>query len=188
MNAKDVANIPAKVAAAKAVATTNEDRYWIARLELKASVDANDKAGLATAVDSLAATGLASHADLGSLYSVVGGNAFDAKQYDAAAAAFEREAALDPNNANALVNLAVARSAGGHKPEAVSALQQAIQASNAAGKKADEKVYRQAVGIAYEGELAERRRSQSELGDGLPQPRELAQCHCNLSEPDAPRR
>ena len=153
VNAKDTANIPAKVAAAKAVATTNEDRYWIARLELKASVDANDNAGLAAAVDSLAATGLASHTDLGSLYSAVGGNAFDAKQYDAAAKAFEREVALDPSNATALVNLAVARSAGGHKPEALSALQQAIQASNAAGKKADEKVYRQAVGIAYEANL-----------------------------------
>src|SRR3954464_9344932 len=37
VNAKEVGNIPAKVAAAKAVAKTNDDRYAIGRLELNAA-------------------------------------------------------------------------------------------------------------------------------------------------------
>jgi tetratricopeptide (TPR) repeat protein len=153
VNAKDVANIPAKLAAAQAAATTKEDRYWIARMQLKAAVDQNDNAAAAAAIDAVAATGLASPADLGGLYSALGGTEFNAKQYDQAAAAFQKQIALDPTNTAAMVNLALSRSAAGHKPEAVAALQQAIQSSSAGGKKADEDVYRQAVSIAYEANL-----------------------------------
>lgn len=153
VNAKDTANIPAKLAAAQAVATTKEDHYWIARMQLKAAVDSNDNAGAGTAIDAIAATGLMSKTDLASLYSGLGGTAFNAKQYDAAAAAFQHQIALDPTDTTAIVNLAQSRVAGGHKAEGLAALQQAIQASNAGGKKVSEDVYKQAVGIAYEGNM-----------------------------------
>src|SRR4051794_3019144 len=58
VNANDVANIPAKVAAAQAVASTNADRYWIAQLQLKAAAKANNVAAEAAAIDALAASGL----------------------------------------------------------------------------------------------------------------------------------
>src|SRR5689334_15191859 len=37
VNANDVANIPAKIAAAQAVATTKEDKYLLGQMELKAA-------------------------------------------------------------------------------------------------------------------------------------------------------
>ena len=44
VNANDTANIPAKVAAAQAVASTKDDKYIIAQLQLKAAYAANDDA------------------------------------------------------------------------------------------------------------------------------------------------
>jgi tetratricopeptide (TPR) repeat protein len=153
VNAKDVATIPAKLAAAQAVATTKEDHYWIARMQLKAAADSKDNAAAASAIDAIAATGLMPASDVADLYSALGGSAFNAKQYDAAAKAFEHQIALDPNNATAMVNLAATRSAAGDKSQALSALQRAIKASTATGKKLDENVYQQAVGMAYEAKL-----------------------------------
>lgn len=153
VNAKDTANIPAKLAAAKAVAQTKEDRYWIARLELNAAANSNNVQAAAGAIDTIAATGLMSQAELGSLYGALAGSEFSAKQYDAAAAAFQHQLALDPNNTSAMVNLALSQANAGHKAEAVSALQRAIKASTAAGTKPDERLYRQAVSLAYEAKL-----------------------------------
>ena len=153
VNAKDVANIPAKLAAAQAVATTKEDHYWIARMQLKAAVDQNNNAAAAAALDAIAATGLSAPAELGSFYSVIGGNEFNAKNYAAAATAFQHQLALDPTNSAAMVNLALTQAAGGNKAEAVGELQKAILTSTAAGKKPDEDVYRQAVSIAYAANL-----------------------------------
>src|SRR6476620_9278489 len=57
VNANDTANISAKLAAAQAAASTKDDRYIIAQLQLKAAYAANDDAALANAVDALAASG-----------------------------------------------------------------------------------------------------------------------------------
>src|SRR4051812_30420654 len=42
----DFAGVPAKVAAAQAVASTKEDRYLIGQLQLKAALAAKDNAGM----------------------------------------------------------------------------------------------------------------------------------------------
>src|SRR6478609_4095938 len=52
----DVANIPAKMAAAQAVATTKEDKYFLGRLKLQAALAAKDNAGMAAAVDLIASS------------------------------------------------------------------------------------------------------------------------------------
>ncbi len=153
VTAKDAANIPAKLAAAQAVASTKEDHYWIAQIQLKAAVDANDIAGGLAAVNAMQASGVAPAAELGPLYEGLGGKAFNAKNYAQAATAFERQIALDPNNAKALSNLAVTRSAAGNNTEALNVLQRAIKASDAAGTKADEDLYKRAVGLAYDAKL-----------------------------------
>ena len=50
VDANDTANIPAKIAAAQAVASTKEDRYLIGQMELKAAVAAKDNAGMTAAI------------------------------------------------------------------------------------------------------------------------------------------
>ncbi len=46
VNAKDTANIPALVAAAQAKVKTADDKFALAQFQLKAAVDANDKAAM----------------------------------------------------------------------------------------------------------------------------------------------
>ena len=153
VNAKDTANIPAKLAAAQAVAKTKEDHYWIARMQLKAAADRNDAAGVTAAIEAIAATSLMPAAELGSLYGALGSTEFNGKQYAAAAAAFEHQIALDPHNVDAIVNLAQTRVAVGNRSEAVNALERAIKARSAAGVKPEEALYKQAVSVAYAGKL-----------------------------------
>ena len=153
VNANDTANIPAKLAAANAVASTKEDRYWIARLQLKAAVAANNVAGEAAAVDTLASTGLVPANEMATFYGAIGAEYLKVKQYDQAVASFQKQRQLAPGNVDPLINIAEARASQGHAAEAVAMLQQVIQASTAAGKKPEEAVYRRAVALAYEGKL-----------------------------------
>jgi tetratricopeptide (TPR) repeat protein len=154
VNANDTANIPAKVAAAQAAASTKDDRYIIAQLQLKAAYATSDDAALATAIDAIAASGFVDKpATLSDLYLALGSKLYNAKKFDGAAAAFEHASTLDPANTQALINLAESRFSQGRKPDAVALFQRAIQAEVAAGQKPEEGLYRRAVGIAYDQQM-----------------------------------
>jgi tetratricopeptide (TPR) repeat protein len=153
VNANDFANVPAKAADAQKVAKTKEDRYLIGQLQLKAALAAKDNAGIASAIDVVAASAYLEPAKVGELYRSLGGTFYNAKQYDPAAAAFDKAIAIDPRSQDAMLMLAETRNAQGRKAEAVSTFQRAIQASIAAGQKPREEVYRRAVALAYEGNL-----------------------------------
>src|SRR3954452_8150397 len=94
VNKNDTANIPAKVAAAQAVATTKEDRYLIAQLQLKAALASKDNAAMRTAIDGVAASGYVSAPDVAQLYLSLGGTYYNNKQFEAAASAFQAGLAL----------------------------------------------------------------------------------------------
>jgi len=160
VNANDVANIPAKVAAAQKVAKTKEDRYIIGQMQLKAAIASKDNGALGAAIDTLAASGYLDAAKVGELYRSLGGTYFNEKQYDPAAAAYDKAIAIDPNHPDGLMMLAETRNAQGRKAEAVAAFQRVLQASIAAGQKPREEIYRRTVALAYEGKLA----SAPELG------------------------
>ena len=160
VNANDFANVPVKAAEAQKVAKTKEDRYLIGQLQLKAALAAKDNAGIASAIDVVAAAGYLEPAKVGELYRSLGGTFYNAKQFDPAAAAFDKAIAADPKGQDAILMLAETRNAQGRKAEAVSTFQRAIQASIAAGQKPREEIYRRAVALAYEGSLA----SAPELG------------------------
>lgn len=153
VNANDYANIPAKVAAAQAVAKTKEDRYIIGQLHLKAALAAKDNAGLARAIDAVAASGYVDASKTAALYQGLGASLYNAKQYDQAAAALDKAIAANPRDAEALIMLGETRNAQGRKADAVAALQRAMQAGTAAGQKPREEIYKRAVGLAYEGQL-----------------------------------
>ena len=150
MNANDTANIPAKLAAAKAVASTKEDRYWIAVNELKAADKAHDIISESTAVNELGASGIMPAPQLASVYAKVGADLYNAKQYDQAATLFQKATALNPQDPESLKFLAEALNSQGKRAEGAAALQKALQMSMAAGKKPDEALYKRAVGMAYE--------------------------------------
>ena len=183
VDANDVANIPAKLAAAEAVASTKEDRYLIGQMRLKAALAAKDNAAMTAAVDVIAKSGYETPAQVAKLYSALGGNFYNAKQYEPAATALERAAALDPTNSDILLNLGETRFAQGRQADAVAIFQRAIQAKLAAGQKPDEKLYRRALSIAYDAKLP----NAVELGR-LSEPRQLAQLDRDLPQRIAPGR
>lgn len=153
VNANDFANIPAKAAEAQKVAKTKEDRYLIGQLQLKGALAAKDNAGMAAAIDAVAASGYVSTAKVGELYRSLGGTFYNAKQFDLAAAAFDKAIAAEPGNQDTMMMLAETRNAQGRKAEAVSTFQRVIQATIAAGQKPREEIYRRTLALAYEAEL-----------------------------------
>ncbi|HEX5238605.1 MAG TPA: tetratricopeptide repeat protein, partial [Sphingomicrobium sp.] len=153
VNANDTATIPAKIAAAQAVASTKEDRYLIGELELKAAIASKNDNAMASGVDAIAASGYETPAQVAKLYAGVAGNFFNAKQLDLAAAAYEKAVALDPRNTDLLLNLGETRFAQGRQADAVATFKRAIQADAAAGQKAPEAVYKRALSIAYDAKL-----------------------------------
>lgn len=153
VNTNDVANIPAKAAAAEAVAETAEDRYLIAALRFQAAKRAKDDAGTAAAIEALLASGKAAPVDVTDLTHELALAYHRLKQHDKAAAMFERVLASEPNNSAAMVMFAETRQAQGRSADAISLIRRAIAAAEAGGAKADEKWYRRALAIAYNAEL-----------------------------------
>ncbi|MBA3667780.1 MAG: hypothetical protein H0W65_08670 [Sphingomonas sp.] len=153
VNAKDVANIPAKLAAAQAKAKTKDDKYVIARLQLKAALDANDNSAMAVAIEGLIASGAVPSGESVVLYNNLGKLNYNAKAYDKAGAAFERVLQIDPVNQDALIMLGETRNSQGRAADGVTMIQKAIAARRAAGGKPDEAWYKRAVALAYNANL-----------------------------------
>lgn len=148
----DFANVPAKVAAAQAVATTKDDRYLIAALQLEAAAKSNDLTAGAAAADAVAASGGADQAALATIYSGLAGSFYNAKQYDRAAAAYARALTYNPNDLKTAELLAESQVSAGHKAEAAASFQRAIQIQKSAGQKIDEALLKRAVGVAYDAQ------------------------------------
>jgi len=153
VNNKDVANIPAKIAAAKAKAKTKDDHYVIAQLQLKAAIDANDNAAMTAGLQEVVNSGFLKPAEAAPIYLNLGKLQYNAKAYDPAAAAFEQVLASEPNNVEAMVLLAEARNSQGRPAEAIGMIERAIAARTAAGQKADEAWYKRAVALSYNAKL-----------------------------------
>jgi Tfp pilus assembly protein PilF len=152
VKANDTANIPAKVAAAQAVAKTKEDRYLIGVFQRQAALNAKDPAALATAVQALEASTYLDATKIAALYMDLGIQQFNAKQTALAIASFQRATTLTPNDLGAIELLAQAKSAAGQNAEAASLFQQTLKARLAAGQKPTEDVYRRAVQAAYDSQ------------------------------------
>ena len=149
VNANDVATIPAKLAAAQAVAKTNDDKFAIASNQTRAALKANDIVAIRAGIDALQASGAAENADLAARYTDLGRRYKDAKQVDEAVVVLNKAIALNPNNVSSLVNLASVRDGQGQKAEAVALMQRSFAASKVAGAKVEEGNYKFAAGLAY---------------------------------------
>jgi len=150
VNKKDWASVPAKAAAAQAVASTKEDRYLIASLQLRAAAGANDTAAFASALETVGQTGLVDTTTMASMYDSLGGTYLKNKQFPQAAAAYQKSAALNPSNADTLTFLGEAQLGAGQKAEAAASFQRAVEAERAAGKKPDEDLMKETVATSYE--------------------------------------
>jgi tetratricopeptide (TPR) repeat protein len=153
VNKNDVANIPAKVAAAQAVASTKEDHYLIGELQLKAAVASKDNNAILAAIDAIASSGYEDPAKVARLYGIVGSSFNDAKQPAQAIAAYQKALALDPQDSDVLIVLGEAQAEQGQAPAAVGSFERAIQIQSAAGQKPQEALYKTALKTAYDAKL-----------------------------------
>lgn len=153
VKANDRANIPAKLAAAEAVASTKNDKYLVASLRLKAAIAASDTSQMLAATDAIAAAGLQSPTEVAQIYDAVGNELYKNKLYPQAIAAFQKSLALNPSNSGTVLDLGEAQFAGGQAAGAVASFRKAIAASTASGQKPDEQLYKRALGIAYKAQL-----------------------------------
>lgn len=153
VTANDVANIPAKLAAAQAAAKSSDEKLVVAQLQLKAALAANDETAQGAAVEAMLASGGIDQAQMPMLYVALGKLQNKNQKYAQAASSFERALAIDPANSDALVWLAESRNSQGQVKEAIALLQRAIQAKTAAGQKVDESWYKRAIALAYNANL-----------------------------------
>jgi tetratricopeptide (TPR) repeat protein len=153
VKANDMATIPAKLAAAKAVATTADDRYYIGSQAFRAGLNAKDNGLMAEGMELMLASGLPSATDLPLLYLNLGKAYNNLKQPDKAAPFLEKAIQTDPSQVEAMVMLAEMRAAAGQTADAVTNIRKAIAAQAVAGKKADENWYKRALTLAYNAKL-----------------------------------
>lgn len=151
--AKDVANIPARLAAAEAVATTPADRYLLGGMRFKAAELTDDDAARAVALEAVIASGMSNQESLPGLYGELANAYIGTGQKDRAATAVERMLALRPAHVEATLLFASLKKDQGQSAEAVAQLQKSIAAANAAQGKADERLYKHAVQLAYDAKL-----------------------------------
>ena len=147
--AKDSANIPALTAAAQAVAKSNDDRCFIAQMQVKAAVDANNLAAVPAALEIQLASGGVPASRIATLYEGLGQTLYRANDFDGASRAFERAAALDSTRSNAVVLLAETRAKQNRVAEAIPLYRKAIAMETAAGRVADSQWYGRALTVAH---------------------------------------
>lgn len=153
VNAKDVVNMPAKLAAAQAVAKSADDHYVIGQLRLQAAAASKDDAQIASAIEALFATNSADPHQVAPLYLNLARIQYNAKQFDKAAASFEKVLAQNPNHTDAMVELAETRFSQGRAADAVNLIQKGIATKLAAGQKPDESWYKRGLRIAFNAQL-----------------------------------
>lgn len=153
VNAADWTNFPAKLAAAQAKAKTADDKYVIAKLNLKATVDQKKDAELAGAIEAVLATGAASNDEIIPLQMSLGKIHYNAKAYDRASTAFQRVLQLQPTHVDAMVMQGETLNSQGRTADGVALIQKAIATRVAAGQKPEESWYKRGVSLAFNGNL-----------------------------------
>ncbi|MCY7399315.1 MAG: hypothetical protein LH466_10840 [Sphingomonas bacterium] len=148
--AKDSANIPARIAAAQALAKSNDDRCFIAQMQVKAAVDANDLKAVPAALEAQLASGSVPATRIADLYEGLGQSFYRSADYGGAASAYERVAALAPGRSSAVIMLAEVRAKQNRVADALPLYRKAIAIETGAGRVADSKWYGRALSVAYE--------------------------------------
>lgn len=155
VKAGDSAVIATKVAAANAAAKTNEDRFYIANLQMRAGIAAKDNATIAAGIEAMINSGAAEADQLPMLYANLGKTYSSLKQDAKAEPALVKAIELNPNDVDATALLAELRNRQGNTAEAVKLIQKAIAIRTAAGQKVEENWYRRGVALAFNAKLPE---------------------------------
>ena len=148
--AKDSANIPTLTAAAQAVAKSNDDRCFIAQLQVKAAVDANNLSAVPAALEAQLASGGVPAARIVTLYEGLAESMYRANDLTGAASAFERAIALGSTRPDSIILLAEIRTKQNRVADALPLYRKAITMETSAGRVASNSWYGRALTVAHE--------------------------------------
>lgn len=148
VKAKDTANFATLLAAAEAVAKSNDEKYLIAHSRLQHAVAINDNAAIAASIQAVLATGSADAAETARLNQALSALAVQNGDPKAAETFFANRLAANPNDLDAISSLARAKLELKKESEALELLQRGISVHKASGTAAPEAWYRMSMQIA----------------------------------------
>lgn len=139
---------------AEAAATTPDEKYTLNQYRLDAATKAQNAAVQAKALDGMLATGLVAAEDLGKFRFFSGKFAYEAKNYTKAETEFAAAAAANFNSTDLYLTQARMYADRNQAAQSIAALDKAVAAEEAGGRKPPEDWYKFAVSQAYKGKLS----------------------------------
>lgn len=151
VDAKDWAGVKARIDALDAASQSDDEKYYAAQFRLAAAAGTNDNAGMVKALDVLLVNPKTPAADQGRFNFFRGDFAAQAKQPAQAAAYYTkaRDLGYQPQGTNLNLKIAQALLDANQVPQGVAAIEAAIKAEEAAGRKAPEAWYKFTVSKLY---------------------------------------
>ncbi len=147
--AKDYATTLSQLAIAEPLATTDDEKYIVAAIKLQATAPANDLVRLSPMLDVLLANPKTPPEQIPQYNYFRGQVALQQKKYAEALPYLQKAQSLGYKNDNINLNIATAMVESGNTAGGLQAIDAAIQAETAAGKKAPEDWYNYAIGRVY---------------------------------------
>ena len=149
--AKDWTGVKARIDALDALAKNDDEKYYAATFRLSAAAGTNDTAGIVRALDALIANSKTPQGELGKFNFFRGDFAYQQKKFAEAAAYLTkaRDLGYRPDGANIELRIAQAQLDGGQIAQGAAAIDAAIKAEEAAGRKAPEAWYKVVVSKFY---------------------------------------
>ncbi|RVT94351.1 hypothetical protein [Sphingomonas crocodyli] len=154
MKANDFAKAQGHVDAARAAATTEDEKFIVGQIQLNIGIMAQDNAKVCLGVDEMLATSKTSAEDKPKLASQQGHCAYEAKNYPKAEQAYAAAIASGPVAQDVYARLADAQFRDGKTVEAVATLQKVIADEAAAGKSVPSDWYARGADMASRAKAA----------------------------------
>ncbi|MFD1788859.1 hypothetical protein ACFSC3_14940 [Sphingomonas floccifaciens] len=149
LTAKDYPTALAQTAIAEPLATTDEEKYFVAAMQLQATAPSNDLQALAPILDKLIVNPKTPPAQLGQYNFLRGEAAFQKKKYAEALPYLTKAQQLGYQNEALQLRIASANIETGNTAGGLAAIDKTINDEIAAGKKPSEDLYNYALGKVY---------------------------------------
>jgi len=154
ITAKDYPTALTQLAVAEPLAQSDEEKYYVAALQLQAVAPSNDLAAMSPILDRLIANPMTPAAQQGQ-YNFLRGEALSQQKKYAEALPFLTKAQqLGYQHPNLQIRIASAQMESGNTAGGLAAIEQTIQAETAAGRKPSEDLYNYALGKVYRKDAA----------------------------------
>ena len=154
LKAGDTATAEAKLAEAKAAATTDDDKYVVGSVMYDLARTQNSPVKQGEAIEAMLASNRVSGAQLATFYFASGQIAYNNKNMALAEQRLDQAIKAGVADPNAFALLVEAKNQAGKPAEAIAALEEAIAKQKAAGQVVPNEWYARGISIGYNAKLA----------------------------------